>query len=270
MKASAGKLPERPILVAPGAFKGTFRASQVAAAIGRGLERAGLMAPDLCPVADGSEGTTDVLIPVLGGEIVAGPSGTSGGFALLEDGDTALVEDTGEAETSHGTGELVSAALDAGAAVILIAGVRPAVADGGAAALKHLAEHAGPGRAKLVLLCPRPLPANVPWAGCAVLEPGVRWVLEALDFDVRMRAARAVVAGEGTLDFDTLGGRLVGEIGQRTRQSGVPLHAIVGRARLDGFGRRMIDLQRVLEAGTLEEVGVAGEQLGRELADGRA
>src|SRR6478736_4927544 len=36
-------LPERPVLVAPDSFKGTFRASEVAAAIGRGLERAGLL-----------------------------------------------------------------------------------------------------------------------------------------------------------------------------------------------------------------------------------
>ena len=43
-------VPERPVLVAPDSFKGTFRASEVAAAVGRGLERAGLMPPDLCPV----------------------------------------------------------------------------------------------------------------------------------------------------------------------------------------------------------------------------
>ena len=62
---------ERPVLVAPDSFKGTYRASQVAGAIGRGLERAGLMPPDLCPVADGGEGTLDALLPQLGGELVA-------------------------------------------------------------------------------------------------------------------------------------------------------------------------------------------------------
>ena len=34
-------VPERPVLVAPDSFKGTFRAAEVAGAIGRGLERAG-------------------------------------------------------------------------------------------------------------------------------------------------------------------------------------------------------------------------------------
>src|ERR1700753_2427573 len=62
---------ERPVLVAPDSFKGTFRAPQVAGAIGRGLEKAGLMPPDLCPVADGGEGTLDALLPQLGGEMRA-------------------------------------------------------------------------------------------------------------------------------------------------------------------------------------------------------
>src|SRR5918912_1134758 len=89
---------ERPVLVAPDSFKGTFRASEVAGAIGRGLERAGLMPPDLCPVADGGEGTLDALLPGLGGEVVGAeahdPLGRPlrTGFGLLEDGGTATVE----------------------------------------------------------------------------------------------------------------------------------------------------------------------------------
>ena len=67
----------------------------------------------------------------------------------------------------------------------------------------------------------------------AVLEPGAPWVLDALDFDDRMRASRAVVTGEGKLDEQTLEGKLVGEIGTRARQAGVPLHAIVGTDALD-------------------------------------
>ena len=126
-------------------------------------------------------------------------------------------------------------------------------------------------------------PRGVPMTGCAgglsgglwavhgaTLEPGAPWVLDALDFDARMRASRAVVTGEGALDEQTLQGKLVGEIGTRARQAGVPLHAIVGSDRLDPFGKRMIDLMRVLEATTLEELEAAGEALGRELAEGRA
>src|SRR5947207_7559011 len=91
-------MTDRPVLVAPDSFKGTFRATQVAAAIGRGLESAGLPPPDLCPVADGGEGTLEVLLTALGGE-TAGAEATDplgrpvqAGYALLEDGGTAVVE----------------------------------------------------------------------------------------------------------------------------------------------------------------------------------
>ena len=128
-------VPERPVLVAPDSFKGTFNAAQVAGAIGRGLERAGLMPPDLCPVADGGEGTLDALLPQLGGELsrasrCAGPLGepVRTGFGLVEDGGTAIVEmamasglglvpederDAWNAST-YGTGELIAAAAQAG------------------------------------------------------------------------------------------------------------------------------------------------------------
>jgi glycerate kinase len=109
------------------------------------------------------------------------------------------------------------------------------------------------------------------WAACgAQLEPGAPFVLDALDFDGRMRAARAVVTGEGKLDEQTLRGRLVGEIGTRTRQAGVPLHVLVETDALDRFGKRMIDLQVVREATTLAELEAEAEALGRALAEGRA
>ncbi|MCW2966724.1 MAG: glycerate kinase, partial [Solirubrobacteraceae bacterium] len=70
----------------------------MAAAVGRGLERAGLEPPDLCPIADGGEGTMEVLVTALGGETAAAavsdPLGRpiTAGFALIEDGATAIVE----------------------------------------------------------------------------------------------------------------------------------------------------------------------------------
>jgi glycerate kinase len=109
------------------------------------------------------------------------------------------------------------------------------------------------------------------WAGLgAELAPGAPFVLDTLDFDDRMLAARAVVTGEGKLDQQTLEGKLVGEIGTRARQNGVPLHAIVGRDALDAFGKRMIDLQVVREATTVEEIEAAAEELGAALGEGRA
>jgi glycerate kinase len=337
---AAVPLPERPVLVAPDSFKGTFRASEVAGAIGRGLERAGLMPPDLCPVADGGEGTLDALVPGLGGEIVGAeaqdPLGrpVRTGFALVEGGVTAIVETASAsglalvaeserdawAASTYGTGELIAAAVQSGAQVVLVAVGGSATTDGGAGALEAIADHGGLRGARLVVLCdvrvpferaasvfgpqkgadpdmvkrleqrldalaagwPRD-PRGVPLTGCAgglsgglwaalgaVLEPGAPWVLDALGFDARMRAARAVVTGEGRLDEQTLEGKLVGEIGTRARQAGVPLHAIVGCDALDPFGKRIIDLQRVYEAGDLDAIAVAAEELGRDLAVGRA
>jgi len=331
-------VPERPVLVAPDSFKGTFSAAQVAGAIGRGIERAGLMPPDLCPVADGGEGTLDALLPQLGGELravtVRGPlsAAVNTGFGLVEDGGTAIVEmamasglglvaekDAWNAST-YGTGELIAAAAQAGAAVILVAVGGSATTDGGAGAIEAIEAAGGTGRAQIVVLCdvrtpfedaPKvfgpqkgadaPMiarlearldelaqalpkdPRGVPMTGAAgglggglwaqygaKLEAGAPFVLDALDFDERMRAARAVVTGEGKLDEQTLQGKLVGEIGTRTRQAGVPLHAIVGTDQLDGFGKRMIDLQMVQEATNLEELEQAGERLGAALASGEA
>ena len=333
-------VPERPVLVAPDSFKGTFSAPQVAGAIGRGLERAGLMPPDLCPVADGGEGTLDALLPQLGGELVGvevqDPLGRDirAGFGLVEDGGTAIVEMASAsglglvaederdawAASTYGTGQLIAAAAEAGAQVILVAVGGSATTDGGAGALEAIADHGGVRGAQIVVLTdvrtvfedapkvfgpqkgadpdmvvklrerleqlaatlPRD-PRGVPMTGAAgglsgglwaahgaKLEAGAPFVLEALDFDARMRASRAVVTGEGKLDEQTLEGKLVGEIGTRARQAGVPLHAIVGTDALDPFGKRIIDLQRTIEATTLEELEAAGEALGRELAEGRA
>jgi glycerate kinase len=329
-----------PVLVSPDSFKGTLRAAQVAAAIGRGLEAAGLVAPDLCPVADGGEGTLEVLLTALGGE-TAGTSATDplgrplkAGFALIEDGGTAIVE-VAEASGLHlvapderdaiaastrGTGELIVAAAAAGAEVVLVAAGGSATTDGGAGAIAAIEEAGGLQGARLVVLCDvrtpfelaperfgpqkgadskaikklrarlddqaRALPKDprgVPMTGAAgglsgglwarygaKLEPGARFVLDALDFDTRMRAARAVVVGEGRLDATTLEGKIAGEIATRARQAGVPCHAIVGTNAIDPLSARILDLQVILQAGTPSALAAAGEDLGRRLAERRA
>jgi glycerate kinase len=100
------------------------------------------------------------------------------------------------------------------------------------------------------------------WAAFgAELTPGASFVLDELGFDARMRAARAVVTGEGRLDAQSLAGKVVSEVATRSRQAGVPCHAIVGSRALDAFGMRMLDLQTVLEASTQRELARAGHQL---------
>ena len=121
-----------PVLVAPDSFKGTFSAREVAAAIAEGLAEAGRETVKL-PVADGGEGTMEVLVTVLGGEVitqkVSDPLGREieARFALLPDG-SAVVE-TAQASglglvaeeerdawaaSTRGTGELIVAAAAAG------------------------------------------------------------------------------------------------------------------------------------------------------------
>jgi glycerate kinase len=100
------------------------------------------------------------------------------------------------------------------------------------------------------------------WASLgAELVPGAAFVLDAVGFDGRMRAARAVVTGEGKLDQQSLAGKLVSEIATRARQNGVPCHAIVGTRELDSFGARVLDLQAVLEASTVQQIEAAGREL---------
>ena len=97
------------------------------------------------------------------------------------------------------------------------------------------------------------------WAALgAELVPGAAFVLDAVGFDTRMRAAKAVVTGEGKLDEQSLVGKVVSEVATRARQSGVPCHAIVGTRRLDSMGARILDLDHILEATTLEEIEAAG------------
>jgi glycerate kinase len=179
----AEPVPSAPVLVAPDAFKGTFSAAQVGAAVERGLEAAGVRV-DLCPVADGGEGTLAVLLPALGGEtrgaVAHDPLGgpRPAGFALLEDGGTALVE-VAEASglhlvtaptpasawtaSSRGTGELVAAAVAEGAAVVLVAAGGSATTDGGAGAIAAIDAAGGLRGARLVVLCD----VRVPWEACA-------------------------------------------------------------------------------------------------------
>jgi glycerate kinase len=100
------------------------------------------------------------------------------------------------------------------------------------------------------------------WAAYgAKLQPGAPFVLDALGFDERMRAARYVVTGEGRIDEQTLVGKLVGELATRCRQGGVACYAVVGKNDLDAFGARVIDLGDVIEATDEKEMEAAGREL---------
>jgi len=149
------------VLVAPDCFTGTLTAPQAAAAIARGWLRA---APadevEQCPLADGGPGFVAVLHRALGGELgsvtVTGPLGERvPATVLLVDGDagrTVYVEAAEAAglalvpadrrdptrTTSRGVGELVRAALDAGARRIVVGVGGTGTNDAGAGLLAGL------------------------------------------------------------------------------------------------------------------------------------
>jgi glycerate 2-kinase len=330
------KIPGIPtaVLIAPDSFKGTLGAAEVAAAVAAGVEAADAEV-DLCPVADGGEGTLEALMAPLGARIetvsVSDPLGRSvpAGFGLIEarrgGAPAAIVEAAAAsglvlvnpderdalAASTVGTGELILAAVRAGAAVIYVTVGGSATTDGGAGAIKAIRAGGGLGEARLVVLCDvrtpfedaarvfapqkgagpddvrrltarlhglaRRLdrdPRGVPMTGAAgglsgglwaafgaELVPGAGFVLDAVGFDARMRAARAVVTGEGRLDQQSLAGKAVSEVATRARQAGVPCFAVCGQRELDTFGTRVLDLQAVLEAGTTAELERAGREL---------
>jgi glycerate kinase len=325
--STSPRVPET-VLVAPDAFKGTLSAAEVAAALGQGLQ-AGGRPVDLCPIADGGEGTLAALAEPLGAELrtvaAADPSGRSmqASFAL---GDGLAVVETAAASGLHlvpaserdafaastaGTGELLLAAVAAGARTVYVGVGGSATTDGGAGAIRAIERGGGLNGARLVVLCdvrtrfadaanvfgpqkgadaptvrrlttrlhrlargwPRD-PRQTPMTGAAgglsgglwavfgaELVPGAAFVLDALHFDQRMRAAHAVITGEGRLDDQSLVGKAVSEVATRARQAGVPCHAVVGTNDLDRFGARILDLQSVSEAGTMRELEAAGRRL---------
>src|SRR5919198_5928042 len=175
----------RPVLLAPDSFKGTFRATEAAAAMARGLEAAGILAADRCPVPDGGEGTMEALLLALGGETagarVHDPLGReiAAGFALIEGGATAIVETAqasglalvaeeerdAEAASTYGTGELILAAAQTGARVVLVSVGGSATTDGGAGALEAIREGGGLGGVKLVVLSD----VRTPWERAAAV-----------------------------------------------------------------------------------------------------
>jgi glycerate 2-kinase len=318
------------VLVAPDSFKGTFTATAVAAAVGEGLREAGRPV-DLCPVADGGEGTLEALRPAFGGELrtvsVHGPLGRPlrASFLLSDDGRTAVVETAAAsglglvprrqrdpfAASTAGTGALIAAAVAAGARTVLLGVGGSATTDGGAGAIEAIESGGGIGAARLVVLCdvrtsfedaarvfgpqkgadpdavkrltarlhrqaramPRD-PRGIEMTGAAgglsgglwatfgaELVSGAAFVLDAVEFDRRMRDARVVITGEGRLDQQSLVGKLVSEIATRARQRGVPCEAVCGVRALDAMGARMLDLEHILEATTLDELRRAGREL---------
>jgi glycerate 2-kinase len=145
------------VIVAPDSFKGSISAAATAAAIAAGW-RSARPADDVIeiPMADGGEGTLDVLAAVTAGcrwhaALVSGPGEQPVQATWLElPGDVHVIELASAAGLSqlsppeplrahsYGVGELIGHALDAGARRIIIGLGGSACTDGGTGALAAL------------------------------------------------------------------------------------------------------------------------------------
>ncbi|HSL59205.1 MAG TPA: glycerate kinase [Acidimicrobiales bacterium] len=155
------------VVAAPDKFRGTATAAEVAAAVGRAASAAGWRCDEI-PLADGGEGTLDVLGGANRTTLVAGPLGDPidapwrlfRGRAVVEMSTASGLELVGGAEgndpvsaSTTGTGELIAAALDAGARRILVGVGGSATTDGGLGALRALSPFARLRGVELVVAC---------------------------------------------------------------------------------------------------------------------
>jgi len=146
------------VVCAPNAFKGTLSARAAAAAMARGVRDAGAVAIEM-PVADGGDGTLDVLVTARGSGAhmsrhrVTGPSGAVVvahiGWLATDEAVIELADASGLRRmrgvpldavhaTSRGTGELIRIAVAAGARRIVVGVGGSACTDGGAGLLQGL------------------------------------------------------------------------------------------------------------------------------------
>jgi glycerate 2-kinase len=140
-------------LCAPDKFRGSLPALAAAEAMAGGATRAARAARAL-PLADGGEGTLEALGGANRATLVAGPLGDAieagwrlaDGLAVIELARASGLALLGSAEandplaaSTRGTGELIAAALDAGAERVIVAVGGSATTDGGAGALEVLA-----------------------------------------------------------------------------------------------------------------------------------
>lgn len=138
------------IIAAPNAFKGSMDAVQAAEAMKRGVLAAVPDCEVICvPVADGGDGLTEVMVEALAGRLVekrvhgprfeeqSSPFCLAGDLAVVEmaraSGLALLAEEQQDPTktSTYGTGELIGAALDAGARRIVVGIGGSATCDGG-------------------------------------------------------------------------------------------------------------------------------------------
>lgn len=155
------------VVAAPDKFKGSASAAEVAGAVAAAARLVGWRC-DQVPLADGGEGTLEVLGGANRSTLVSGPLGDPiragwrlvRGRAVIEMAAASGLEVVGGPEgndpvaaSTTGTGELIAAALDAGAQHVLVAVGGSATTDGGLGALRAMSPFARLRGVELVVAC---------------------------------------------------------------------------------------------------------------------
>lgn len=140
------------VLAAPDKFRGTATAADVAGAVAAAVRAAGGRAREV-PLSDGGEGFLEVFGGANRTTVVTGPLGDPVRAGWRVDGRSAVIEmarasglvlaggaagNDPVAATTAGTGELIAAALDAGARRIVVGHGGSATTDGGLGAVRAL------------------------------------------------------------------------------------------------------------------------------------
>ena len=197
-------------------FKGSLTSAETGAAL-TAAARAVFGECETCvaPIADGGEGVAAAVLSARGGRlierVVRDPLGapTRASFGMLSDTE-AIIEMASasgltlvrpearnpEVTSTYGTGELVRAALELGAA------------GGLGAALRILFN--------------------------AELKSGIEVMLDLVRFDDLSRSADLIVTGEGRADGQSANGKVLSGVGRRARRLGVPCVALCGSVG-DGY-----------------------------------
>jgi glycerate 2-kinase len=155
------------VVAAPDKLRGTATARDVAAALGRAAAAAGWSCDEV-PLADGGEGTLEVLGGPNRTTSVTGPLGDPVRAEWRLDGRTAVIEmarasglglvggpdgNDPVASSTVGTGELIGTAVDSGARRVLVGLGGSATTDGGLGALRALYPLHRLGGLELLVLC---------------------------------------------------------------------------------------------------------------------
>jgi glycerate 2-kinase len=239
-------------LACPASLKGVLSAPTAAAALAGGLRRGGVEAEEV-PIADGGEGTLEVLYGAFGGDwhdaLVSDPLGreVQARWLLLPDGIAAVesaeaiglslvAEDERDVlrASSRGLGELIHEAMDAGPAELIVFLGGTATVDGGAGLLEVLGGFRVPVR-----------------AACDVRSP----LLDAVHVFARQKGAKAE-------QLDKLERRL------RTMGALAPFARLPGAGAAGGLGAAMAALGAELVAGAplvLDLIGFPEQLQGSDL-----